>query len=127
MAGRLVEFAGWLATQVFDVVGSVAGIQGADGGATVDLQVGKTVHVVPAQMRTELWLSQLHRKTANGGAPSAGEYYDLLFEVGRLEERVASGPDAASIPPPPPPLVEWPASRRQSVVRGAGAVAGGAG
>jgi hypothetical protein len=31
-------------------------------------------------MRTELWLSQLHRKTANGGAPSAGEYYDLLFE-----------------------------------------------
>jgi hypothetical protein len=50
MAGRLVEFAGWLATQVFDVVGSVAGIQGADGGATVDLQVGKTVHVVPAQV-----------------------------------------------------------------------------
>lgn len=36
----LVEFAGWLATQVFDVVGSFAGVQGADGGATVDLQAG---------------------------------------------------------------------------------------
>lgn len=34
----LAEFAGWLATQVFDVVGSFAGVQGADGGATVDLQ-----------------------------------------------------------------------------------------
>ena len=50
---RLVEFAGWLATQVFDVVGSVAGVQGGgdDGGATVDLQVGKTVfYDVPAKV-----------------------------------------------------------------------------
>lgn len=37
----LAEFAGWLATQVFDVVGSFAGVQGADGGATVDLQASK--------------------------------------------------------------------------------------
>lgn len=129
MAGRLVELAGWLATQVFDVVGSVAGVQGADGGTTVDLQVGKTVFFdVPVkvrgergmgscagswgcagehpgratraavcwataharhlpgllprlQMRTELWLSQLHRKASDGTTPSAGEYYDLLFEV----------------------------------------------
>jgi hypothetical protein len=52
MAGRLVEFAGWLATQVFDVVGSVAGVQDADGGSAVDLQVGKTVfHDVPRQVR----------------------------------------------------------------------------
>ncbi|KAL4859571.1 TBC1 domain family member 1 [Chlorella vulgaris] len=82
MAGRLMEFAGWLATQVFDVVGAVAGEQGADGGATVHLQVGKTVFFdVPAKMRAELWLSQLHRKEAGHGAfHSAGEYYDLLFE-----------------------------------------------
>jgi hypothetical protein len=34
------------------------------------------------QMRAELWLSQLHRKEAGHGAfHSAGEYYDLLFEV----------------------------------------------
>jgi len=33
------------------------------------------------QMRTELWMSQLHRKGPQGGAPTAGEYYDLLFEV----------------------------------------------
>jgi hypothetical protein len=50
----LVEFAGWLATQVFDVVGSVAGApaEPADGGSgDVDLQVGKTVfHDVPAQV-----------------------------------------------------------------------------
>ncbi len=47
----LVEFAGWLATQVFDVVGSIAGVQGADGGKTIDLQVGKTVfHDVPAEV-----------------------------------------------------------------------------
>ena len=163
----LVGFAGWLANQVFDVVGSVAGT-GTDGGeppefaaerdggdlqAVVDLQVGKTVfHDVPvkvcagggeargrpgarrrcstvqcvvplrrssrhmppperaavlhlsycphfhaqhcctcpcpahtavrSQMRTELWLSQLHQLGAKGGAPPVGEYYDLLFEVG---------------------------------------------
>ena len=50
----LVEFAGWLATQVFDVVGSVAGApaEPADGGSgDVDLQVGKTVfHDVPAKV-----------------------------------------------------------------------------
>jgi hypothetical protein len=46
-----MEFAGWLATQVFDVVGAVAGEQGADGGATVHLQVGKTVFFdVPAKV-----------------------------------------------------------------------------
>ena len=53
MAG-LAQFAGWLATQVFDVVGSVAGQAAADGGAysdTVDLQVGKVVfHDVPASV-----------------------------------------------------------------------------
>lgn len=53
MAGGLVQFAGWLATQVFDVVGSVAGpapdADGIDGG--IDLQVGKTVfHDVPAKV-----------------------------------------------------------------------------
>lgn len=48
---RLAEFAGWLATQVFDVVGTFAGVQGADGGAVVDLQVGKTCfHDVPAKV-----------------------------------------------------------------------------
>ncbi|PSC75797.1 TBC1 domain family member 1 isoform A [Micractinium conductrix] len=79
---RLAEFAGWLATQVFDVVGTFAGVQGADGGAVVDLQVGKTCfHDVPAKMRTELWLSQLQRKGPQGGAPTQGEYYDLLFET----------------------------------------------
>ena len=51
----LAQFAGWLATQVFDVVGSVAGLPAADGGGaysdTVDLQVGKTVyHDVPASV-----------------------------------------------------------------------------
>lgn len=34
----------------------------------------------PWQMRTELWMSQLQRKSARG--PKAmGEYRDLLFEV----------------------------------------------
>ena len=37
----------------------------------------------PGQMRTELWLSQLQRKGPQGGAPTQGEYYDLLFEVSR--------------------------------------------
>lgn len=53
MAGGLVQFGAWLATQVFDVVGSVAGQQGGadDGSGTVDLQVGKLVfHDVPAKV-----------------------------------------------------------------------------
>lgn len=51
MAG-LAQFAGWLATQVFDVVGSVAGVQGSDADdAGIDLQVGRTVfHDVPAKV-----------------------------------------------------------------------------
>jgi hypothetical protein len=79
----IAQFAGWLATQVFDVVGQVAGQPADDGGAysdTVDLQVGKTVyHDVPASMRMELWLSQLQRKSARGPAVMA-EYRDSLFE-----------------------------------------------
>ena len=56
MAGSLVEFAGWLAREVFDAVGSVAlaGLHGADGGDTVELQVGKTVfYDVPAKVRRQ--------------------------------------------------------------------------
>lgn len=33
------------------------------------------------QMRCELWLSQLHRKGPQGGAPTQGDFYDLLFEA----------------------------------------------
>ncbi|KAL4430666.1 hypothetical protein ABPG75_005922 [Micractinium tetrahymenae] len=90
----LAEFAGWLATQVFDVVGSFAGVQGADCGAAVDLQVGKTVfHDVPKQMRSELWLSQLQRKGPQGGAPTQGDFYDLLFEASKLPPEVLSDID----------------------------------
>lgn len=60
----LAQFAGWLATQVFDVVGSVAGLPAADGGGaysdTVDLQVGKTVyHDVPASVSAGMGIDRL--------------------------------------------------------------------
>jgi len=49
---------------MFDVVGTFAGVQGADGGDSVVLQVGKTVfHDVPAQVRLLL---------LGGGQPGTG-------------------------------------------------------
>ena len=47
-------------------------------------------------MRTELWLSQLHRLGAKGGAPPVGEYYDLLFEVS-----AAAAAECSDSPAPP--------------------------
>lgn len=48
--------------------------------ATIDLQVGKTVHSdVPRQMRTELWMSVLLRKGL--GTAAAQQYRQMLAKV----------------------------------------------
>ena len=77
-----VDFAKWLGQQVFNVVVGPAdwGGEAEEDTGLVDLQCGKTVfHNVPARMRTELWLSQLH-KTGTADA-AMRQYRKLLAQV----------------------------------------------
>ena len=53
--------------------------------ATIDLQVGKTVHSdVPRHMRTELWMSVLLRKGI--GTAAAQQYREMLKRVSLVKE-----------------------------------------
>lgn len=105
MAG-LAQFAGWLATQVFDVVGSVAGqAAAADGGAysdTVDLQVGKTVyHDVPASVSGDRVLTVWQGFWRRWAARSL-----MQFSNGRA----MPAPVPGHVPNPRPPPSPGPAS-----------------
>jgi hypothetical protein len=62
--------------------------EGDDPNGPVDLQVGKTVfNDVPGRMRTELWLSQLHRHGGKGTA--AVRMYGELAASALPAEQVA--------------------------------------
>lgn len=80
-----LPFTKWLSDSVFRLSNALAGLpidtivyDDDDKNETiVDLQVGKTHwHGVPARMRTELWLSQLHR-IGGMGANAAARYRSL--------------------------------------------------
>lgn len=66
---------------------------------TIDLQVGKTVwHNVAPKMRTELWLSILHRKGI--GSKAAKRFREYLGKVGTrlgrsLTKATSDGPAKA--------------------------------
>lgn len=77
----LISMAKWLASQVFDAQDELDADLHDDPHGLVDLQVGKRVfNDAPASMRTELWLSQLHREGGRGAA-AARQYSALLRKV----------------------------------------------
>ena len=84
--GTLSGFAQWLAKQVFEAGQEVEDHEDGRPGALVDLQCGKTCfNDVPARMRSELWLSQLHRE--GKGAEAARRYPVLLAQVAQVRAR----------------------------------------
>ena len=74
--------AGSAVLQMFRNALRIAADEDADSpqSRTVDLQVGRTVHMVSGSMRTELWLSVLTRNRGAGHA-AAREYAEMLARV----------------------------------------------
>ena len=86
MSTTLSGFAQWLAKQVFEAGPEVDEQEDGRPGALIDLQCGKTCfNDVPARMRSELWLSQLHRE--GKGAEAARRYPVLLAQVAQVGRR----------------------------------------
>lgn len=61
-----MAFVQWLGHQVFTYALGADGEGVVEDDEFVDLQCGQTLfHNVPTEMRTELWLSQLHHNPAS--------------------------------------------------------------
>eukprot|EP00887_Chlorella_sp_A99_P005325 scaffold1.g5325.t1 len=74
-----MEFAKWLGQQVFNAIAGDGTGGGSGGLELIHLQCGKTCfHGVPANMRTELWLSQLQRGGGTGAV--AAHCFPALLE-----------------------------------------------
>ncbi|GAB4817785.1 hypothetical protein N2152v2_004831 [Parachlorella kessleri] len=83
-AGRVAR---WLADQVFKAVANIGETADSEEDDGVYLQCGKLVFDnVPPNLRTELWLSQLHRGSGTGAAAAA--QYNALVTQGKLNQEV---------------------------------------
>lgn len=79
-------FVQWLGQQVFDyALGAEMDEEMNEEEETIDLQCGRTLFQdVPARMRTELWMSQLH---ANPSALRAAHNYEAYLRLVRSQRR----------------------------------------